>query len=161
MRERVWQAFGQLSTREQRLVSAGGAIALVLLVLAVLLPLQRGVTAGSQRIERERSDLSWLQTVAPQLGALSSTTPAPLRESLVVLVDRTARDAGVGRSLVGSQPGTRGTLTVRFEQAPFDQLVSWLSDLGERYDVHALTATIDAGKMPGMVNATLELRAGR
>jgi type II secretory pathway component PulM len=42
---------------------------------------------------------------------------------------------------------------------PFDALVSWLSQLGERYGVHADSATIEAAAMPGVVNATLVLRA--
>jgi len=159
MIERALNAFSRLSEREQRIVGLGGVIALVLLIVAILLPLQRSVSGGAQRIEQKRSDLAWLQSVAPQLVALRTVTPAPLRESLVVLVDRTARDAGLGKTLVGSQPGGNGTLTVRFEQAPFDQLVSWLSDLAERYGVHAQSADIDAAKDVGTVNATLELRA--
>jgi type II secretory pathway component PulM len=78
---------------------------------------------------------------------------------LVALVDRTARDGGIGKSLVGSQPSGNGGLNVRFEQASFDALVAWLSQLGERYGVHAESATIDAAGMPGIVNATLVLRA--
>ena len=80
-----------------------GAIGVVaVLIIGVLLPLQRSVAASAQRIEHKRDDLTWLRTMAPQLGMLRTATPAPLRESLVVLVDRTARDAGIGKSLVGA-----------------------------------------------------------
>ena len=47
---------------------------------------------------------------------------------------------------------------MRFEQAPFDTLVDWLGQLGERYGVHAESASIDAGKAVGTVDATLVLR---
>jgi len=159
MMERALQAISQLGERERRMVIVGGIVALILLILAVLMPLQRSVGAATRRVDRERGDLAWLQSVAPQLGALRNSTPRPLRESLVVLVDQTARDAGIGKSLVGSQPSSNGALTVRLEQAPFDQMVTWLSNLGERYGVHAQSATIDADKNPGTVDATLELRA--
>lgn len=149
----------RLGQREQRMVFIGGAISLVLLILAVLLPLQQSVSAGAQRIEHERDDLSWLQSVAPQLGSLAVTAPAPLHESLVALVDRTARDGGIGKSLVGSQPGGDGGLNVHFDQVPFDALVSWLSQLGDRYGIHADSATLEAAAMPGVVNVTLVLRA--
>lgn len=152
-------SLSRLSERERRIVLIGGAVAIVLLILAVLLPLQQRVSAGAQRIERERNDLSWLQSVAPQLGSLALTAPAPLHESLVALADRTARDGGIGKSLVGSQPGGNGGLNVHFEQVPFDALVSWLSQLGDRYGVHADSATIEAAAMPGVVNATLVLRS--
>jgi type II secretory pathway component PulM len=155
----VWLA--RLSQREQRVLLFGAIAAVILLIIAVVLPLQRSVHAGAQRIESKRNDLTWLRSMAPQLrGGLPSThTVAPLRESLVVLVDRTARDAGIGKSLVGSQPSGDGGLNVRFEEAPFDAMIGWLSQLGERYGVHADSATIDAAKTTGTVNATLVLHA--
>ena len=152
-------SLSRLGERERRIVLIGAALAIVLLILAVWLPLQQSVSAGADRIEHKRDDLGWLQSIAPQLGSPAVTAPAPLRESLVALVDRTARDGGIGKSLVGSQPSGNGGLNVRFEQASFDSLVSWLSQLGERYGVHAESATIDAAGMPGIVNATLVLRA--
>ncbi|MGH8257162.1 MAG: type II secretion system protein GspM, partial [Steroidobacteraceae bacterium] len=107
-----------------------------------------------------RNDLAWLRSMAPQLaGALPAHAAAPLHESLVVLVDRTARDAGIGKALVGSQPSGDGGLNVRFEGAPFDAMVAWLSQLGERYGVRADSATIDAAKAAGTVDATLVLHA--
>ncbi|MGH8257310.1 MAG: type II secretion system protein GspM, partial [Steroidobacteraceae bacterium] len=93
-------SLSRLSQRELRMVLLGGIAAAVLLVLAVVVPLQRSVAAGAQRIERKRNDLAWLRSMAPQLaGALPAHAAAPLHESLVVLVDRTARDAGIGKAL--------------------------------------------------------------
>jgi general secretion pathway protein M len=152
-------SLSQLGERERRMVGIGGAVALVLLILAVFMPLQQSVSAGARRIEHKRDDLSWLQSVAPQLGSLAVTAPAPLHESLVALADRTARDGGIGKSLVGSQPSGNGGLNVHFEQVPFDALVSWLSQLGDRYGVHAESATIEAAATPGVVDASLVLRA--
>ena len=153
------QALARLNERERRIVGIGAVVAVVLFIFAVFMPLQRSVSAGAQRIERKRDDLAWLQSVAPQLNGLSATTPAPLHESLVALVDRTARETGLSKSLVGSQPSGNGGLNARFEQASFDQLVAWLSQLGERYGVHAESATVDAAGAPGIVNASLVLRA--
>jgi len=152
------QSFSRLSTRERRLVIAGGIAALLVLVIGVVLPLQRSVSGAAERIERKRDDLTWLRSMAPRLGTLPAYAPPPLRESLVVLIDRTAREAGLGKSLVGSQPSGNGGLNVHFEQVPFDGLTGWLSQLNERYGVHAESATIDAASSVGTVNATLVLR---
>jgi general secretion pathway protein M len=122
------------------------------------MPLQRSVSVATDRIEHKRDDLSWLRSVAPQLASLRMSTPQPLHESLVVLVDRTARESGIGKSLVGSQPSGSGGLNVHFEQVPFDPLVSWLTQLSDHYGVRAESATIDAGSSAGLVNATLVLR---
>jgi general secretion pathway protein M len=156
--ERALQHYARLGAREQRVLLWGALAAALLLIIAVVLPLQSSVDAAAQRVAHKRDDLSWLQSLGPRLGALRNPAPAPLHESLVVLVDRTARDAGMGKSLVGSQPSGNDGLSVRFEQAPFDTLVVWLSQLRERYGIRADSASLDAAKAPGTVNATLVLR---
>jgi general secretion pathway protein M len=142
------------------MVLFGALAALLLIIVATVLPLQRSVAAVEQRVERKRDDLQWLRSMAPQLAGLQVGTPPPLRESLVVLVDRTARDSGLAKSLAGSQPSGDGGLNVRLDQTPFDTLVAWLSQLRERYGVRVDAATIDAGKDIGNVTATLVLHAG-
>lgn len=160
MIERVWQYLERLEPRERRMVLFGAVAAVLLVIVATVLPLQRSVAAVEQRVERKRDDLQWLRSMAPQLAGLQRTAPPPLRESLVVLVDRTARESGLEKSLVGSQPSGDGGLNVRLDQTPFDTLIGWLSQLRERYGVRVDSATIDAGKGSGNVNATLVLHAG-
>jgi len=158
--QRARQYLERLQPRERRIVLIGGIAALVLVILAAVLPLQRSVSAIEQRVEHKRDDLQWLRSMAPQLAGLQTSGPPPLRESLVVVVDRTAREAGLAKSLVGSQPSGNGGLNVRLDQTPFDTLVTWLSQLQERYGVQVESATIDAGKGSGNVTASLVLRAG-
>jgi type II secretory pathway component PulM len=153
------QYYARLSEREQRIALLGGIAALFLLILAVVLPLQRHVGELEQRVERKRDDLVWLRSMAPQLAGLRNSGPPPLRESLVVVVDRTARQAGLERALVGSQPSGDGGLNVRLEQTAFDGLVSWLSQLREGYGVRVDSAVVEAGSNSGTVNATLVLHA--
>ena len=96
--------------------------------------------------------------MAPQLtGLRAGASPPPLRESLVVLIDRTARESSLAKSLVGSQPSGDGGLNVRLDQVPFDGLVAWLAQLRDRYGIRVDSATIDAANTPGTVNATLVL----
>jgi general secretion pathway protein M len=159
MIERVTQYLQRLEPRERRIVLGGAVAALLLIIVATVLPLQRSLSAAEQRVERKRDDLQWLRAMAPQLAGLQSDAPPPLQESLVVLVDRTARESGLAKSLVGSQPSGDGGLNVRLDQTPFDTLVVWLSQLRERYGVRVDSATIDAGKGSGNVTATLVLHA--
>src|SRR5579863_10459203 len=127
--------YSGLSPRDQRIALYGGIAAAVLLILAIVLPLQRHVGALEQRVAQKRDDLVWLRSMAPQLAGLQTSGPPPMNESLVVVVDRTARQAGLERNLVGSQPSGDGGLNVRLEQTSFDLLVSWLSQLRESYGV--------------------------
>jgi general secretion pathway protein M len=157
-RAAVSQYLAQLSARERRLATVGGVAALALLILAILLPLQQHVGAGQERLARKRDDLLWLRSMAPQLAGLRTSVPS-LHESLVVVVDRTARQAGLDKALVGSQPSGDGGLNVRLEQTSFDGLITWLSQLRESYGVKVDSAVVDAGNSPGTVNASLVLRA--
>jgi general secretion pathway protein M len=77
-------------------------------------------------------------------------------ESLVVVVDRTAREAGLGTALRDQSPSGNSGLRLRLEAAPFDTLVTWLANLQQQHGVGIEAATIDAAG-PGLVNATLSL----
>jgi general secretion pathway protein M len=155
----ILQYYAKLSAREQRIALIGGIAALLLLILAIVLPLQRHVGTVEQRVERKRDDLLWLRSMAPQLVGLRTSGPPPLRESLVVVIDRTARQSGLERALVGSQPSGDGGLNVRLEQTSFDGLMAWLSQLRENFGVRVESAVVEAGNAAGTVNASLVLRA--
>ena len=86
MIERVMQYLQGLEPRERRMVVFGAVAALLLLIIAIVLPLQRSVSAVQQRVERKRDDLQWLRSMAPQLAGLQGSVPPPLRESLVVVM---------------------------------------------------------------------------
>jgi general secretion pathway protein M len=151
------QYYARLSAREQRIALAGVVAAAILLLLAILLPLQRHVGELEQRVERKRGDLVWLRSMAPQLAGLRNNAAPATNESLVVVVDRTARQAGLERAVVGTVPSGDGGLNVRLEQTPFDGLVTWLSQLRQSYGVRVDSAVVESGAAAGTVNATLVL----
>jgi len=153
---RKWHA--GLAQREQRAVIAGAVACIAVLLLAAWLPLERRVSALEKRVQGKQADLAWLQSVAPQLNALRNSSAAAGGESLVVVVDRVARETGIARSLSGSQPGDDGTLHVRLEQVPFDALVTWTGELVQRHGVRVVAANIDGGAGAGIVGATFVLR---
>ncbi len=159
MMDAILQHYARLSAREQRIVLVGCIAAALLLILAVVLPLQRHVGALEQRVERKRDDLLWLRSMAPQLAGLRNSGPPPMHESLVVVVDRTARQSGLEHALVGSQPSGDGGLSVRLEQTSFDGLLTWLAQLRENYGVHVDSAVVETGNAAGTVNASLVLHA--
>jgi general secretion pathway protein M len=154
---RAW--FEQLAPREQRLVLIGAVAAACLLLLGILLPLERKVSAAQQRVSTKQADLAWIHSVGPRLSTLRSVSARGGGESLVVLVDRVARETGIARALTGSQPGGDGTLSVRLEQAPFDALATWAATLLQQHGVRVVSAAIDRTATAGVVSATIVLRA--
>jgi type II secretory pathway component PulM len=74
-----------------------------------------------------------------------------------VVVDRAAREAGLGTALTSSEPSGAGGLQVRLEKAPFDAIVGWLARLSEQDGIRVDSATMDNSGQPGVVNAGIVL----
>lgn len=151
--------FAALSEREQRIVQIGAALALLLLVVGVLLPLDRSVNQAHARLLKKRADLAWMQGVAPELAA-SPQPPSAAGESLLVIVDRSARESGLAGALAGSEPAGPGGLSLRLQKAPFDMLIAWLARLAQQNGIRVDSATIDSAGAPGLVNAAIVLHTG-
>jgi general secretion pathway protein M len=151
-------SLNSMSERERRMVYLCGIIAALVVIFGVIVPLDRSVAQASHRVQKKTSDLTWMRGVAPQLAALG---PAPIasasKDSLLVIIDRTARESNLGKSLVGSTPSGQGGLSVRFENAPFDTLIGWLSRLSDQQGIKVESASIDGAGKPGIVNAAIVL----
>jgi type II secretory pathway component PulM len=128
MNVRDW--FDNLNERERNLVYVAGAlVGIALVYLVLVLPFQMSGKKMTARVG----------------------------DSLVVLVDRTAREAGLGTSLRDQSPDGNNGLRLRIEGASFDALVTWLANLQQQYGVSIESATVGAAA-PGLVNATLSLK---
>lgn len=147
--------YGSLAPREQQMVRYGGIVAAALLLVGGTWQLHASATAAGARLEGKRADLAWMQAVTPRLQAMPAVRGD---ESLPLLVDRTARDAGLAQSLSGVEPAGNGGLRVRFEGASFDALVIWLSRVQQERGLVVEAASIDGTETEGLVNASLVLR---
>jgi len=160
MNAREW--LDNLAPRERNLVYVAGALlALALVYLVLVMPLQQMNAKGAARVAQKSADLAWMRQVAPQAMAAAAAGGATgSSESLVVLVDRTGRQAGLGTALRDQSPSGEHGLRLRLEAAPFDVLMTWLVTLQQQYGVTIETASIDAAGAPGLVNASLSLVHG-
>jgi len=154
MNVRAW--LDNLEERERRLVyAAGGLAGIALVYLVLVLPFQTATRRAQQRVENKQSDLAWMREVAPRVSSAASGS-ASSDESLVVLVDRTAREAGLGNSLRDQSPDQNKALRLRLEGVQFDAMIAWLASLQSQHGVRIDAAAID-GSGPGIVNASLTL----
>lgn len=159
MNIRTWLA--GLAPRERKLVyGAAAVIGIAVLYLAVVLPVQHMHARQVARVERKAADLAWMQQAAPRVSAMATTGDAGSKESLVVLVDRTGRQSGLGSTIRDQSPSGNNGLRLRLEGAPFDTMITWLASLQLRFGVSVSDATIDAGSAPGLVNASITLTHG-
>jgi general secretion pathway protein M len=152
-------SLSNLNERERRTVMIGGALAVVVLIVGVVLPLNSSVSKTQDRIGQKQADLTWMKTVGPELANSGPVAQKPTsQESLLVVVDRAARESGLGSSLTNSEPSGPGRLRVRLEKAQFDILVGWLARLSEQHGIGVESATVDNAGAPGIVNAGLVLQ---
>jgi general secretion pathway protein M len=151
-----------LAPRERNLVYAAGGLAIIaLLYILLVLPITTMAAKRAARVEQKTADLAWMRQVAPQVAAAAAAgATAGSGESLVVLVDRTGREAGLGGALRDQSPSGDQGLRLRLEAASFDVLVVWLASLQQQHGVKVEAATIDATATPGLVNASLTLTHG-
>ena len=156
---RAW--YERLAERERRMVLGGAIASVVLLLLAIVLPLNRNITQSRQRVTTKQGDLAYIQKAAPQLAAAGpGIGTAATGESLVVLIDSSARESGLGKSLSSSQPTADKGLRIRLDHVPFDALVAWLARLAQSHGVSVESAEIESAGEVGFVNAGLVLKAG-
>ncbi len=156
---KAWYA--GLQVRERRIVAIGaGALGVLLLIGAILLPLQAAVSNAVKRTETRREDLEWMRANAPEIQAGAATLWSDTGEPPVVLVDRVGREAGLGAALRGTQPSGTG-VRVQLEAAPFDTLISWIATLDQRYGLAIDSITVDRAARPGVVNANVTFAAPR
>jgi general secretion pathway protein M len=149
-----------LNERERRMVLFGGIAAVVLLIFGIVLPLDGSVSKAHSRIEQKQADLQWMRTVGPELSTAGPAIAQPsTNESMLVIVDRAARESGLGSALVNSEPSGQTGLRVRLEKAPFGLIVGWLARLSDQHGIRVESATMDNSGEPGVVNAGLVLRS--
>jgi len=147
-----------LSERDRRTLRIGGVIAVLLLIFGVIVPLESSVSSAHKRINKKQDDLAWMRSVGPELAA-AGPVRAGAGESLLVIIDRSARESGLGGALAGSEPSGPGNLSVRLQKASFDTLVAWLARLSQQNGIRVDTASVESAGTPGLVNASLVLHS--
>ncbi|HEX4153131.1 MAG TPA: type II secretion system protein M [Steroidobacteraceae bacterium] len=159
--EKVRAWYSHLQERERRIVLLGSvALAVLILVGGVLLPLQSAVSSAQKRADTRREDLDWMHLNAAEIASAGPALAKDTGEAPVVIVDRVGREAGLGPALKGSQPTDSG-VRVQLEAAPFDTLVTWIAGLDQRYGLSIESITVDRGARPGVVNANITFAATR
>jgi len=159
--ENISNWFRGLKPRERVIIVAGAVLVVVTAVyLFALAPFYASVAAREQSVAKKKADLAWMRSVAAEVHALSASQPmlaAPTNESLVVLIDRTAREAGLSSALTGQTPRGETGIQVQLESASFDRTMMWLANLELSHSVAIESARFDRAAAPGLVNVTLVL----
>lgn len=157
---REW--FDSLAPRERIVVAVGAVVVGIMLFWGlVLAPLDSGVTKLAQRVDDKRELVVWMQQAATrikQAGPGAANGAAGGDGSLVVIVDRSARSAGLGGALTRNQPVGEDGIRVQLRDASFASMARWLTQLQSSNGLALDSASIERGSTAGTVNASLILR---
>lgn len=148
-----------LEPRERNMLLTGAAaIALTLVYLAIIEPMQLYHRNLASQVSGQRETVSWMRGVAERLGPQRG----PQREtiaagSLLATVDAAAKRSELGRSLQRITQDAGNSVRVRLEGASFDSLLLWLEGLDQRYGILPSDVSVERADAAGQVNATLTL----
>lgn len=155
----VQEWFDQLAPRE-RLMVAGCSIVigLALIWTFAIQPIFVGGAALQVRVAEKQARLANLHELASQITPGTSSRPSNVqgsRDSIVVIIDRTTRERNLASYLKRNQPEGDSGVRLRFEDAPFDELMAWIGEL-QNYGMTTATANLDQAGT-GRVNCSLLL----
>jgi general secretion pathway protein M len=155
--------FDSLVLRERILVSiCGVVIVLAGLWAGIIKPAYASSTELEQRVASKTAQLASLQELASQVkraysDASSGASQRPdSNESIVVIIDRTARSRQLQQYLKRNQPDGTGGVRLRFEGAAFDDLVGLLGELRQNHGMAMVSGNFDEAG-PGRVNCSIVL----
>ena len=142
--------FQQLTEREKWLVS----ISAVLIIIAIFYwlvwsPLSSSVDTQRSAVESKRADIVWIQQNALKAIQLRSgaNTNAQFTGSLPQAVNQTANRLQIAISRMQPQGEE---LKVWVDQAPFNDVVSWLQAM-ENKGIRIITVDLAEADAPGLV----------
>ena len=159
---REW--FDGLERREQLLVSFAAVLAVfALVVILAIRPITSNMSRSEELVSDKRELLTEIERIAERAGPQRSAA-APSsggdNQSLVVIVDRSTRSNGLAPYLKRNQPDGANSIRIRFEAAPFDDVISWLGNMQAQHGLVTVNANIDKASQPGRVNCNLTLTRG-
>jgi type II secretory pathway component PulM len=142
------------------LIGGAGAAVLIIAIMFVWLPLQRGTTELRGAVAEKTRVLADLRR-AQALGTGAENTGAPIEatRSLIGLIAST----GQTHELVFTRtaPETTGgadAIRVSFESANFEDLIAWLTTLERDYGVTVDSFSVNGARSPGLVTGQTFLR---
>ena len=153
--------FQNLASREQVLISIGGILVIIFLIVMLgIQPVLSKSRRGHELISEKQALLTELSQVAQRIGPQSGggqVNTLAGEQSLVVVVDKTTRERGLAANLKRNQPDGDSSIRLLFENASFDTLMGWLSQLQNQYGLTTTSANIDVAAGTGRVNCNLTL----
>ena len=156
MKDKIKAQLEQLNDRERFMVYAAALALLIFLPYQLLwAPLMNTVEDRRAKIEKQESDLIWMQSHLAEVKGLSATTSGSVSSGkpLYGVVEKTARNK-FGGDIKVQQEGKKG-IRIQIKNSSFDEIMNWLDDLQFRHKIYVKDFKIDSEKTVGRVRASI------
>ena len=153
-----------LEQNERRMVIAGSVL-FVLMVVYVMVwePIVNSVNDLRVSTAEQQTLLTWMKQAAQEVKQLRGTTGSSKKsssgQSLLSLVDSTAKAGRLGNSLKRVQPDGENKVRVWLEEASFDDVVRWLEKLETHQGVRIVSSVFQIKEVAGRVDVRLVFAA--
>jgi general secretion pathway protein M len=155
------QRWDALASRERGVLVAGAVVLLAVLAFVLVWePLAQSRDALRTQVQAGEADLAWMRAAAPQVRERAANAPAPVSNdgrSLLARADASAREAGLGNSLLRVEPVSDRQVRVYFQQAGFDPLMRWVEALSAQGSLRVGEFSARRAEGVGVVDANLSL----
>ena len=149
-----------LSPRDRRVAVFGAVVVTAMLAWSLAwTPLIASRASLRDEAVANAQALAWMRPASARLAALGGApaTRAADRRSLLARVDASARESGLGGSLVGVEPQDPHRVRVQFSGADFDVLVTWLEQRAAS-GIRVEELSVQRASGAGRVDARVALR---
>jgi len=156
------RTFENLSPSERSLILVASVVLFAGLIYGLVWrPLQADLANQASKLESNQKTVEWMRKSAQVLARIKTQTAAQgrkgPRQSILSLVDQTARKAGLGGTIKRVEPAGKGKVRIRMESVAFDDMISWLEGLLGQSAISIESIAIDRGDPLGLVDAHLTL----
>lgn len=160
------QWFEGLESRERMMLFSGVIVLAVFLFYGLVWqPFHSGYERLQNTISEQRTTALWIQEGAAKVqqlkGAGRSGAQGLGGRSLLAVTDSTARAGGLAASMKRIEPEGRNGVRVWLEGASFDQFVTWLGLLSNKYGINPDSVSMERGDAAGQVDVRLTLQAAQ
>ena len=144
---------------ERRIISALGILTVLLIVWAyVWTPVADWRSAQQQRQQVAQQTVDWLRSneaAARQSAKRANANASQGTRALIQIINKAAKAHDLRLNRL--QPDSNGVVSVVLQDQPFNQIISWISQLEENNKIYVQRANFDQQGTSGYVNAQLRL----
>jgi general secretion pathway protein M len=152
------QWFMDQSPRDQMMLSAGGVVVLLyILIFMVLFPLQNDLERTEKRNLVALQEQEEVRQLAGQLLARQGAGQQVVAQNLTSLLNDSTREFGL--IMENLQP-SGNSARVRLGASSFNNVLAWLNEMESKHGLQISDVTITADRNPGVVQVNLQLTQG-